>query len=240
MPHLCRTQPDGSTAVYVWFEAMHTRVDILLISHNLAENELLDAADGMKLLISQLEKTGNRFDPTSEISRLNSLAPGEKTTISNILYNMLSLCLDFNVRTKGLFDITATSPAYKPNLISSIHLGPENTFWRDNDCVQLDLSGFIKGYALDCLRPFLTKRGVTDALVSLGNSSIMAMGNVPGPVKDGCLSTSGNSDASRCHILNPLTGQYITGQHTAQVFTCGGAEGEVEATVKFIRDSLES
>lgn len=240
MPHLCRTQPDGSTAVYVWFEAMHTRVDILLISRNHTESELLDVADAMKLLISQLEKIGNRFDPASEISRLNGLAPGEKTIISNTLYNMLSLCLDFHARTKGLFDITATSPAYKPNLISSIHLGPENTFWRDNECVQLDLSGFIKGYALDCLRPYLESRGITDALISLGNSSILALGNVPGPVKNGCLTTSGNSDASRRHILNPLTGQYITGQRTAQVYTSSGAEGEVEATVKFILDSLES
>ncbi len=240
MQHLCRRQPDGSTMVYAWFEAMHTRVDLLINSHDQQEKDLFNVADGIRQLITQLEKVGNRFDPTSEISNLNNLAAGEEIKISDTLYKMLSLCLDFNARTKGLFDITVSSPKFQPRMIESIHLGSENTFWRDNDRAQLDLSGFIKGYALDCIRTYLENCNITDALVNLGNSSIMAMGNVPGPVKNGCLTTSGNADASRRHIINPHTGKYIIGQGSAQVFTDSGAEGEVEATVKFIVNSLDS
>lgn len=238
MPHLSRILPDGEVAVYVWFEAMHTRVDILLKSGSHPESGLLDIAEGMRRIITDLEKAGNRFDPSSELSRLNRLSPGEETEISEVLYDMLSLCLDYNVRTKGLFDISVSSPGYEPGMLGTIRLAEGRRFSRNRADVVLDLSGFIKGYALDCLRGYLEDRGITDALVNLGNSSIMAMGAVPGPVKDGCLTTSGNSDISRCHIRNPLTGEYIRGVRTAQVFTRGGAEGEVEATVKFITETI--
>lgn len=238
MPHLSRTLPDGAVAIYVWFEAMHTRVDILLKSNTFAESDLLDIAEGMRLLIAELEKAGNRFDPTSEISRLNRLPAGEETEISKTLYDMLSLCLDYNVRTKGLFDISVSSPGYGPGMLRSIRLGPCRSFSRDREDVMLDLSGFIKGYALDRLREYLEEREISDALVNLGNSSIMAMGDVPGPVRNGCLTTSGNADVSRRHIRNPISGEYIEGKRIAQVFTKGGAEGEVEATVKFITETI--
>ncbi len=240
MPHISRTLPDGAVAVYVWFEAMHTRVDILLKSDCHTESGLLEIVEGIRRLIADLERVGNRFDPSAEISRLNSLPVGEEVEISEALYDMLSLCLDYNVRTKGLFDISVSSPGYEPGMLGNIHLKEGRRFSRDREDVVLDLSGFIKGYALDCIRAYLEKQGVADALVNLGNSSIMAMGEVPGPVKDGCLTTSGNSDMSRRHIRNPLTGEYISGVRTAQVFTAGGAEGEVEATVKFITETIDN
>ncbi|MBD5224501.1 MAG: FAD:protein FMN transferase [Bacteroidales bacterium] len=238
MPHLSRTIADGSVAVYVWFEAMHTRVDILLKSSCHSESALLEVTEGMKRIIAGLEKVGNRFDPSSELAHLNRLPAGEEVEISASLYDMLSLCLYYNVRTKGLFDISVSSPGFEPGMLSSIRLGEGGRFCRSREDVVLDLSGFIKGYALDQLRIYLVECGLENALVNLGNSSIMAMGDVPGPVRNGCLTTSGNSDPSRRHIRNPLSGEYIGGARTAQVFTPGGAEGEVEATVKFITETI--
>ena len=102
----------------------------------------------------------------------------------------------------------------------------------------LDLSGILKGYALERLRPLLASRGITDALVSLGNSSILSLGNNPSDIPPGhCLTTSGNASSTRRHIRNPLTGEFVTGQRTVSVITADGIEGEILATTHFIQEA---
>lgn len=236
--HLTRSLPGGVEAVYVWFEAMHTRVDILLRSSAHTSGQLLEIASEMQAVIAELEHVGNRFDPMSELSALNALPPGQTVAISHRLHDILTLCVDYHRSTGGLFDITALSAGHTPDTIHRIHIGADGTFRRDDENVLLDLSGFLKGYALDCLRPLVDGIGLDGCLVNMGNSSIMALGNVPGPVKDGCLTTSGNDSGEHCHILNPVTGEYVRGAGRAQVITAGGAEGEVLATCKFINNKF--
>ena len=237
MQHISRVLSDGSTVVYAWFQAMHTRVDLLLKSGLLMDKDLLDVADGIHAVITALEKAGNRFDPESELWRLNHFPAGEEIEISEVLFDMLSQCLHYNSLTDGLFDISVSSLSFQPGFLRQIHLKDGRKFSRDSEDVILDLSGFIKGYALDRIRIYLDNKGITDALVNLGNSSIMAIGDVPGPVRNGCLTTSGNGKQPRRHIRDPLTGDYISRTGETQVFTQGGAEGEVEATVRFITGS---
>ena len=45
--------------------------------------------------------------------------------------------------------------------------------------ISLDLCGYIKGYVLDCIRKILETNHISDALINLGNSSILAIGNQP-------------------------------------------------------------
>ncbi len=236
MQHVGRVLPDGSEAVYVWFEAMHTRVDMLLRGRApLTSEGLLAVAAEVQTLLGHLERVGNKFDPESEISRLCAAGAGRKVELSEDLFEMLRLCKEYHRSTGGLFDITVGSESHTPSTIDSVQLesdGRRCTLGREG--IRLDLSGFIKGYALDRIRPLLLERGIKDALVSLGNSSIMAMGDVPGPVKDSCLTTSGNSSATRRHIVNPLTGEYACGEGSVSVRTSSGAEGEVAAKKKFL------
>lgn len=234
MSFLTRTMPDGTRALYEWFGAMHTRVDILLRSSAYDYDYLRDTVGIMRQEICEIEKTGNRFDPTSEVSRLNALQAGVKHTLSPRLYDILTLCLRYNKQTEGLFDITVQSKGHSPQTIGGIHIDSNGTYSRDSENIMIDLSGFLKGYALDRVRPVLEERGITDALVNMGNSSIMAMGDVPGPVRNACLTTSGNDSPDRCHIVNPLTGEMIRGKRQVQVVTNSGAEGEAEATRRFI------
>lgn len=234
MPHLTRSLPDRSTAVYAWFSAMHTRVDILLKSASYTEDYLLGTIELMRQLICEIEKVGNRFDPASELSLINNLPVSEAYKLSPCLYDILTLCLRYNKQTEGLFDITVQSRAHSPQTISGIHIDSDRMYRRDSENIVIDLSGFLKGYALDRLRPLLQERGITDALVNMGNSSIMALGDVPGPVKNACLTTSGNDTSERCHIVNPLTGELIKGKRQVQVITSGGADGEVESTRQFL------
>ena len=105
----------------------------------------------------------------------------------------------------------------------------------------LDLSGILKGYALERLRQLLSAFGIADALVNLGNSSILSLGQNPSDIPSGsCLTTSGNASASRRHIRNPLTGEFVTGARTVSVTTADGVDGEIASIVEFLRTAQDS
>ena len=236
MQHQYRILPDGSIALYVWFEAMHTRVDMLFRKKGTTPSMLVHAAEEIRNLILHIEKVGNRFNPESEISLLCAATAGSPVKLSDDLYDMLQSAMKFYLLTDGDFDITVNTPEYNSETIKNVVLSDtDHTCTLLKDGIVLDMSGFIKGYALDRIKPLLIANGIENALVSLGNSSIMAMGDVPGPVKNGCLTTSGNATDFRKHIKDPATGMFIKGKGEAQVRTESGAEGEVMAKVEFIR-----
>lgn len=268
MPHLFRPsspqRPDsgGSSPsqnrYYAWFEALHTRVDLLLFAP-LSESEFEAAEAAVRSELLAVEKMGNRFDPDSELSRAVRAATTRPVAISQELYSLLARCLQAHRETNGLFDITINSPNFFPGLINRVKLtadpttsphqgrlafqpannGGEPLLQRteevENEPIILDLSGILKGYALERLRPLLPAYGITDALINLGNSSILSLGTNPSDIPSGqCLTTSGNATADRRHIRNPLTGEYVTGQRTVSVTTPNAIDGEILATTRFI------
>lgn len=267
MPHLFRPgspqRPDqgdlapSQNRYYAWFEALHTRVDLLLLAP-LSESEFEATEAAVRKELLAVEKMGNRFDPNSELSRAVQAAnQGLESDLSPELYALLARCLQAHRETGGLFDITVNSPAFYPGLINRVRLSeaPSNSpcqgrlaFQTPNDTqppssltdesLILDLSGILKGYALERLRPLLPAYGITDALISLGNSSILSLGSNPSDIPSGqCLTTSGNATPDRRHIRNPLTGEFITGQRTVSVITPNAIDGEIIATTRFIQEA---
>lgn len=210
--------------LYAWFSAMHTRVDIALVSkHN--ESQMLQIIKNMENRISEIEQLANCFDPKSQLAQFNAgkIAADE---LHDELQHILSLCNEWKEKTGGIFDV-----AYSDSI---------------------NLSGFLKGYALDEVGKILERESINKALINMGNSSIMAKGNQPGNVKgwlvkndngeefflqNECLTTSGNHTSTRCHIVNPLTDSLIKGQRIVSVITDSGSEGEVLAKVKFITEN---
>ena len=77
------------------------------------------------------------------------------------------------------------------------------------------------------------QKGISDAVVNMGNSSIMAIGDVPVKLNDGCLTTSGNPPGRPCQIVNPITGGLVMSPGRVEVASRSGAEGEVLSTVLF-------
>lgn len=218
--HIFRHGTDGNL-YYCWFSAMHTRVDIALLG---SSDEIFydAAAHEMASRIDGIERIANCFNPQSELFRYNK-GRLEQSSLSPELQHILALCQEWRLLTGGLFDVNYGGEA--------------------------NLSGFIKGYALDEIRLILMRRGITSALVNLGNSSVLALGSQSKDAEgwkvangngeefmlvDSCLTTSGNDSDGRCHIVNPLTGQPVRGRGMVSVVTKGGAEGEVMATVRFI------
>ena len=257
MPHLFRATPQHNR-YYAWFEALHTRVDLLLLAP-LSEAAFEAAEEAVRRELLAVERMGNRFDPDSELSTaVRTAVSAGSATLSPELFGLLARCLQANRETDGLFDITVNSPGFCPGLIRTIHLTPfadapggtltishaslpsatgGASAGRDGSFV-LDLSGILKGYALERLRSLLPTLGIHDALVNLGNSSILSLGHNPSDIPPGhCMTTSGNATADRRHIRDPLTGQYVSGRRQCSVTTADGVEGEILATVAVIRQA---
>lgn len=236
---------------YAWFACMHTRADIILCRE---EAEGVRIAEAVRNKLRTLEAAGNFYHPASELSAVNNARCGVPTVIGADLFRMLGQCIAYNRHTGGYFDISVNSVNYAPGMLECVRLHEENssvTLGREG--IRLDLSGFIKGYALDAVRALLEAEGVTDALVNLGNSSVLALGNHPAGdgwrigidfppgagdkkeivLKNECLTTSGNHTAGRRHIRSPYTGEYVTGIKGVSVVTAGAAEGEALSTALF-------
>jgi len=255
MPHLFRPSTPQNR-YYAWFLALHTRVDMLLLAP-LTESEFQKVEEAIRAELSAVERMGNRFNMESELSQAVAAAAVRPVSLSPELFSLLARCLQAHRETGGLFDITVKSPDFTPGLINAVQLTPfpdvpggTLSFLRTNlppmtqgvptrqggsSSIILDLSGILKGYALERLRVLLPSHGITDALINLGNSSILSLGANPSDIPSGhCLTTSGNATADRCHIRNPLTGEFITGQRHVSVITPNGIDGEILSITRFL------
>lgn len=249
MPHLFRSAHPGNR-YYTWFFALHTRVDVFLIAP-LEEREFQNVEDAIRADLTAVERMGNRFNLESELSQAVATATVRPFRLSSELYSLLDRCLQANRETGGLFDITVNSPDFMPGLINAVELTPiasppleasvpealPSGYLRlHRPGIVLDLSGILKGYALERLRGLLSSLGITDALINLGNSSILSLGKNLSDIPPGhCLTTSGNNSAGRRHIRNPLTGEYIEGRRNISVTTRDAIEGEIQSTIQFIQ-----
>ncbi len=252
LPHLCKESSTGETIYYTWFTAMHTRVD-LLFAANEAESFFSDISLKTFHEIASIEKLANAFDSESELSFVNSHAYADSIALSPELYKILRTALDYNRKTLGLFDITTDSESYDDNCIHCVKLDESMHIRFTRPGIKVNLSGFLKGYALDRIRCLVADTPMGGALINMGNSSIMCLGSrdegVPWKIpcgdekmkevvlQDECLTTSGNDTAGRNHIINPLNGKSIIGKRATSVITRSGTLGEVLSTAFFIADA---
>jgi len=167
----------------------------------------------------------NRFDPASEVSRLNS---GECAEPSADVAALMDLGRRYKALTGGLFDVQSGGT--------------------------LDFGGIAKGWAMEKAQDLLERAGCSCAFVNFGGSSILAMGAHPnGPawqvalpdpfsgitldlwdIKDAALSISGNVPGYTGHIVNPLTGERITARRLAAAVDPSPLRAEVLSTVLMI------
>ena len=238
---------------------MHTRVDILLCSQK-SEEELLSVAERIHEALSCLEKTANYYDPASELAVVNRTASVSPVVLSSQLYAMVDLCLEYHEKTSGCFDVTVHSENYNQDTIHSVCLSAEeqSIFYRQPG-ITINLSGFLKGYALETIRDILHSCSIENALINMGNSSVLALGTHPAGTgwkvnfgnqseteKTGesqsillyneCLTTSGNESEGRRHIISPQNGNFVEGLRQIAVVTKNGAVGEILSTALFAAD----
>ncbi len=242
--HLYKQISTENSVFYAWFEAMHTRIDIALC--NMDEENATSLTEEIYTEIKRIEQMSDRFNLQSELSQVNRLAALNPYKISDELYSILEKCIDYRELTLGAFDITIQSFNDYRQGINDIILDSETkTVFFNNPNVQLDLNGFVKGYALDEAKSLLKINNCNNALVNFGNSSILALGNHPNGkgwkvnlpesvneyinLQDQCLTNSGNSK-KHLHIINPQTGEYGKPTSILSVITDNASNGEVLST----------
>lgn len=246
IPHLYKPSHNSGGLLYAWFSSMHTRVDIILCSQQ-SEEELMSVIHRIYDTLRRLEKTANYYDPSSELSFVNRAASISPVVLSEELYSMIDFCLKYNGKTLGCFDVTVHSENYNQSTIHSVHLSAKDrsvSFRQPG--VTVNLSGFLKGYALDTVKDILKESMIQDALINMGNSSVLALGNHPMGVgwkinglllHNECLTTSGNDSPEHRHIVSPPNGKLVEGVKQISVVTTDGSIGEILSTSLFAAGS---
>lgn len=145
--------------------------------------------------VYELEDLLSATAPDSEISALNEAGQAH---LSPDTAQLLSAALELCALTGGALDITAypaveawgfTTGEYRvPNQAELEELGDHIDYTRVSldqesaslpDGMKLDLGAVAKGYTADRLAKLAQERGITSALLDLGQSTILALGAKP-------------------------------------------------------------
>jgi thiamine biosynthesis lipoprotein len=219
-----------------------------------------------------LEAALSTWRPDSSVSRLNAAAGAGPQAIDPALAALLREALALSARTAGSFDVTVGPlvalwkeavrrggpPAAEELAAARSLVGPELVELRGERAalakpgMSLELGGVAKGFALDRLVEALRVAGVADALLSFGESSVVALGGpeggerwrllVRGPegeyagilaLRDQSLSVSGSLGqyeeiAGRRfgHVIDPRSGMPVDGALVAVALAPSAAAAE--------------
>ena len=265
---------------------MACRFEITLASQHAA---WVPAARAALDTIDRLEAELSVFREESAISRLNRRAARDEgdgtevaVEINEDLFRLLERCHDLHRDTGGAFDITSTPlsrcwgflqregrvPSAEAIDAARARVGFERvaldparrTTRFERSGIELNLGAIGKGYALDCVAVGMRRAGVTDALLSAGRSSLLAIGggargwdvevvsaraargSAPLPLarlrlRDVALGTSGAgeqfviADGTRYgHVIDPRTGWPASGVLSATVVTSSAADADALST----------
>ena len=177
--------------------AMDTVMSLALYGED--QTSLQGTLDGLVDTIYQLQSTLSVTDEASELSALNRSA-GQPVSLSTQTEEVLSAALELCALTGGALDLTAypavkawgfTTGEYRlPGEEELAQLAKNIDYTRlelDSSAhtaylpqgMEADLGAVAKGYAGDVLAGQLEQAGVTSALLDLGQSTILAVGDKP-------------------------------------------------------------
>ena len=177
------------------FEKLGTDIDIRIIVTNndqkkSAENDLLQ----IRKLYSDFNDIFSRFESDSELSILNNKL-GEFNVASPFMCEVSLFCLEYNKKTKGIFDPRILDVLEKVGYADDFKkgtrklvggIGNQGSFLNSdlNDYlkvdgekvffgVRMDFSGIAKGYINDQIVKFVTKQGWKNFLIDSGGDMFM-------------------------------------------------------------------
>ena len=195
------------------FYAMGTRLHLILPG--------LDESVGHRLFVQvkrevdRIERKISRFDPQSDLSRLNQIKPGQSAQVDEEFFDILMACKTCWKITEGALDPALSGKENEPSIepgMNKVQLFEENRTVLLTDGVQLDLGGFGKGYALEKVSDLFHQRGVKHAFVNFGESSVLAVGAHP---------AGGNWKIGIRHATEPRKSAFVFGVQDASVSTSG-------------------
>lgn len=150
---------------------MASLFEIILRGRDVQHLEAVAVAVGEEIV--RLSQKLSRFEPQSEVSRVNR-QPQRPVRIDRELFSLLEKCEEGRLRTGGYFDVTGGE---------GLRLDPDScTVELLKPQAQLDPGGIGKGYALDRGGELIRSFGVASALLQGGTSSILAIGDESWPI----------------------------------------------------------
>ncbi len=149
-----------------------------------------DLASRVESLLEEVNQRMSTYREDSELSRLNRQALGEPLTVSEMLWDVLSLSSQVYVLSGATFDPgignlvelwgfgaapgSNSSPSdeainrqLEVSGLQYLEYGDGRTVTRHRD-IRLDLSAIAKGYAVDLVADYLESQAVTNYLVEVG------------------------------------------------------------------------
>lgn len=154
--------------------------------------------------IDRVERDLSRFRTDSDVTRLNSLPPGESLRIGPIAFDCLELAAAVSAATAGAFDVTIggllrsaggvrkeitpleqrsspPAPAAAVHGMRFLHLDrAARTVRKDIDGLVIDFGAIGKGYGVDVAAETLREWRIRAALIHSGQSSLFAIGSPDG------------------------------------------------------------
>jgi thiamine biosynthesis lipoprotein len=151
--------------------------------------------------VVRLDGVLSHYKPQSELARLNREGRRGFVAVEPALYEVVGQSLDVSRRSGGRFDVTiapllrlwrdAFEAGRQPSAeeiadagrcvgYQHIETKPPNLIRFRSECLELDLGGIGKGFAVDRALEVLHSAGIRDAVVNAGGSTIGAIGAPPG------------------------------------------------------------
>ena len=147
--------------------------------------------------LDRIENELSRFISNSDVSRINNLTPQQSTTVGLETFECLQQCSILYRDTSGAFDITIgtllqcwINPDKSPRQptpseiqaalkCTGMHLVILNqsthTVQLKKAPMMIDLGGYGKGYAVDCMAALLREWSIDTALIHSGGSTVLAL-----------------------------------------------------------------
>lgn len=231
---------------------MGTRFDAIIIGKSEEVAALI--WKNIQQELNRIEKLLNRFNPDSEVAKVNFYASRESVLLSPELWHLIVKCEGYFIKTEKLFDITL-----KNFLQVVLDREAKSISFMSKD-ISLDFGGIGKGYALERIEKILKEQDVLSALICFGDSSIYAIRNHPygdswkvgisNPFVENdvlakiqlynkALSTSGNTPAHTGHIVNTGTGSVLSEKKVVSVIADDSIDAEVLSTAYMIADQKQ-
>ncbi len=255
------------------FFAMGTRAEVHLIWPK-DDAHAAGSLHTVRAAIERVEASLSAFRPASPLCKLNAdLSRGEPAKVDDpVLFEALDLARRMYTETHGLFDVTlgrvtlsrmrATGTGFE-----GVQLDCERSEVRcSSPDIAFDFGGLGKGIALDHVRTALSAHGSPCGIISLGGSSVLALGShpngdhwplaLPHPLRqseilatlsliDECWSVSASvierdgHAQLHPHVLHPDTLEPVTQPRTTVVIDRSAARAEAFSTALLVASSEE-
>ena len=151
--------------------------------------------------VQRLDDVMSGYKAESALSRLNREGRERFVSVDPALFDVIRTSVDVSRKSRGKFDVTiaplfdawrrAAGEGRRPTAAEiadaqrcvgsdKIEMAPPDRIRFRSSCVELDLGGIGKGYAVDRALAVLKAAGIQRALINAGGSSIAAIGAPPG------------------------------------------------------------